>query len=154
MYRTTETFSPSVSRDPAQEVLRTLLRSFAVYGDHSSTASNGVELLALADSSVQTTPVQDLVRREDFEYLVGFKEKFLLDSEEFKEIVSSENPARVHIDPAQDLVRREDSEYLVGLKEKILLSSEEFKEIVASEGRARVHIDLALKRADLHKRFI
>ena len=58
------------------------------------------ELLALPESSVQATPVQDLVRREDSEYLVGFEEKILLSSEEFRETVGCEGFARVHIDPA------------------------------------------------------
>ena len=85
------------SRVPPQETLRALLRSSAVYGDGSSTAP---EFLALPDSGVQATPVQEIVRREDSEYLVGFKEKILLSSEEFRETVGSEGPARVHVDPA------------------------------------------------------
>ena len=44
--------------------------------------------------------MQDLVRREDSEYLVGFKEKVLLSSEEFRETVASEGLAGVHTDPA------------------------------------------------------
>ena len=75
-------------------------RTSAVYGDGSSTAPCRAELLALPDSSVQATPVQDLVRREDSEYLVGFKEKILLSSVEFNETVGSEVHARVHIDLA------------------------------------------------------
>ena len=70
---------------------RTLLRTSAVYGDGSSTAPYRAELLALPDSSVQATPVQDLVRREDSEYLVAFKEKILLSSEELNETVGSED---------------------------------------------------------------
>ena len=35
------------------------------------------------------TPAQDLVRREDSEYLVAFKEKILLSREEFDETVGS-----------------------------------------------------------------
>ena len=62
-----------------------------LHGDGSSTAPHR--------ASVQATPVQDLVRREDSEYLVGFKEKILLSSE-FCETVGSEGPARVHIDLA------------------------------------------------------
>ena len=56
--------------------------------------------VALPDSSVRTTLVQDLVRREDSEYLVVFKEKILLSSEEFRETVASVGHARVHVDPA------------------------------------------------------
>ena len=44
--------------------------------------------------------MQDFVRREDSEYLVGLKEKTLLSSEKFPETVGSEGPARVHIDLA------------------------------------------------------
>ena len=100
LHRAAETFSPPASRLPPQEALRALLRTPAVYGDGSSTAPYRAELPALPDSSVQATPVQDLVRREDSEYLVGFKEKILLSSEEFRETVASEGLARVHIDPA------------------------------------------------------
>ena len=58
------------------------------------------DLLALPESSVRATPVQDLVRREDSEYFVGLKEKILLSSEEFRETAASEGHARVHVDPA------------------------------------------------------
>ena len=51
-------------------------------------------------SACRPRPVQDLVRREDSEYLVGFKEKILLSREEFNETVGSEGPARIHIDPS------------------------------------------------------
>ena len=71
LYRAAEAFSPPVSRDPRQEALRALLRTSAVYGDGSSTAPHRAELLALPDLSVQATLVQDLVRREDSECLVG-----------------------------------------------------------------------------------
>ena len=89
--RAAEAFKPPVSRASPQEALRALLRSSAVYGDGSSTAP---------ESIVQATPVQDLVRSEDSEYLVGFKEKVLLSSEELRETVASQGHVRVHVDPA------------------------------------------------------
>ena len=90
LYRAAEAISPPVSRDPPWEALRALLRTSAVYDDGTNTTYYRAELLALLDSSVQATHVHDLVRREDSEYLLGFKEKILLSSEEFNETVGSE----------------------------------------------------------------
>ena len=98
LHRAAEAFTPPASRVSPQEALRALLRSSAVYGDGSSTAPYRADLLALPESSVRATPVQDLVRSEDSEYLVGFKEKILLSSEEFRE--TSQGHVRVHVDPA------------------------------------------------------
>ena len=64
LHRAAEAFTPPVTRVAPQEALRALLRSSAVYGDGSSTAPYR-DLLALPDSSVRATPVQDLVRCED-----------------------------------------------------------------------------------------
>ena len=100
LHRAAEAFTPPISRVSPQEALRALLRSSAVYGDGSSTAPYRADLLALPESSVQASPVQDLVRSEDSEYLVGFKEKILLSSEEFRETVASQGHVRVHVDPA------------------------------------------------------
>ena len=90
LHRAAEAFTPPVTRVSPQEALRALLRSSAVYGDGSSTAPYRADLLASPESSVRATPVQDLVRREDSEYLVVFKEKILLSCEEFRETVASE----------------------------------------------------------------
>ena len=73
LHRDEEAFTPHVTRVPALEALRALLRSSAVYGGASSTAPNRADLLASSDSSVRATPVQDLVRCENSEYLVGFE---------------------------------------------------------------------------------
>ena len=80
LHRAAEAFTPPYTRVSPQEALRALLRSSAVYGDGSSTAPYRADLLASPESSVRATPVQDLVGREDSEYLVGFKEKILLSS--------------------------------------------------------------------------
>ena len=71
---------------------------FPPFDDGSSTFR--AKLLVLPDSSVQATPVQDFMRLEDSENLVGFKEKILRSSEEFHGTVASEGLYRVHIDPA------------------------------------------------------
>ena len=86
LHRAAEAFTPRVTRVSPQ--------------DGSSTAHYRADLLPLPDSSVRASPVQDLVRCEDSEYLVGFREKILLSSEEFRETVASEGHARVHVDPA------------------------------------------------------
>ena len=72
---------------------------FRRYGDDSSTAPIRVKLFVLSDPSAQATPVQDFMRLEDSENLVGFNEKILLSSEEFHGSVTSEGLSRVHIDP-------------------------------------------------------
>ena len=100
LHRAAEAFKPPASRASPQEALRALLRSSAVCGDGSSTAPYRADLLALPESSVRATLVQDLVRSEDSEYLVGFQEKILLSSEEFRETVASQGHVRVHVDPA------------------------------------------------------
>ena len=49
---------------------------FRRYGDGNSTAPYRTKLFVLPDSGVQAFPVQDLVRYDDFEFLVGLKGRY------------------------------------------------------------------------------